>query len=72
MFSQAMSHLGRGKFDNFTAFAERGYCGHGARKCSFPATCVGIYFAFKDLLRCSDDRTLPLVEKICDSMGFVG
>ena len=31
-----------------------------------PATCV----AFKRLLRCSDDRSLPLVEKICDSMGF--
>ena len=28
------------------------------------------YFAFKRLLRCSDDRSLPLVEKICDSMGF--
>ena len=31
-----------------------------------PVTCV----AFKRLLRCSDDRSLPLVEKICDSMGF--
>ena len=28
------------------------------------------YFVFKRLLRCSDDRSLPLVEKICDSMGF--
>ena len=28
------------------------------------------YFAFKRLLRCSDDRSLPLVKKICDSMGF--
>ena len=28
------------------------------------------YFAFKRLLRCRDDRGLPLVEKICDSMGF--
>ena len=28
------------------------------------------YFAFKLLLRCTDDRSLPLVEKICDSMGF--
>ena len=28
------------------------------------------YFAFKHLLRCSDDRTLPLVKKICDSIGF--
>ena len=31
-----------------------------------PAICV----AFKRFLRCSDDRSLPLVEKICDSMGF--
>ena len=30
------------------------------------STCV----AFKRLLRCRDDRSLPLVEKICDSMGF--
>ena len=28
------------------------------------------YFAFKGLLQCSDGRSLPLVEKICDSMGF--
>ena len=28
------------------------------------------YFAFKHLLRCGDDRTLPLVKKICDSIGF--
>ena len=28
------------------------------------------YFAFKRLLRCSDNRSLPLVEKIGDSMGF--
>ena len=28
------------------------------------------YFAFKLLLRCSDGRSLPLVEKICDLMGF--
>ena len=28
------------------------------------------YFAFKCLLQCSDGRSLPLVEKICDSMGF--
>ena len=28
------------------------------------------YFALKRLLKCSDDRSLPLVEKICDSMGF--
>ena len=28
------------------------------------------YFAFKHLLRCSDDGSLPLIEKICDSMGF--
>ena len=28
------------------------------------------YFAFKRLLRCGDDRSLPLVEKICDLMGF--
>ena len=28
------------------------------------------YFPFKSLLRCSDDRSLPLVKKICDSMGF--
>ena len=28
------------------------------------------YFAFKRLLRCSDDRGLPLVEKICYSKGF--
>ena len=26
--------------------------------------------AFKRLLRWSDDRSLPLVEKICNSMGF--
>ena len=31
-----------------------------------PATCV----AFKRLLWCSDDRSLPLVKKICNSMGF--
>ena len=31
---------------------------------------VGGYFAFKCLLQCSDGRSLPLVEKICDSMGF--
>ena len=28
------------------------------------------YFAFKRLLKCSDDRSLPVVEKICHSMGF--
>ena len=28
------------------------------------------YFAFRRLLRWSNDRTLPLVEKICDLMGF--
>ena len=28
------------------------------------------YIAFKRLLCCSDDRNLPLVEKVCDSMGF--
>ena len=28
------------------------------------------YFTFKRLMKCRDDRTLPLVEKICDSMGF--
>ena len=28
------------------------------------------YFPFKHLLRYSDDGSLPLVEKICDSMGF--
>ena len=28
------------------------------------------YLALKRLLRFSDDRSLPLVEKICDSMGF--
>ena len=28
------------------------------------------YFAFKPFLRCSDDGSLPLVEKICNSMGF--
>ena len=28
------------------------------------------YFAFKRLVWCSDDRSLPLVEKICDSIGF--
>ena len=29
------------------------------------------YFAFKIcLLQCNDGRSLPLVEKICDSMGF--
>ena len=28
------------------------------------------YFAFKPFLRCSDDGSLPLVEKICDSMWF--
>ena len=30
------------------------------------------YFAFKHFLRCSDDGSLPLVEKICDLMGFRG
>ena len=29
-----------------------------------------VYFAFKHLLQCSDDRSLPLVEEICDLMGF--
>ena len=33
-----------------------------------PATCV----AFKRLLRRNDDRSLPLVEKICHSMCFWG
>ena len=28
------------------------------------------YFAFKHFLRSSDDGSLPLVEKICDLMGF--
>ena len=28
------------------------------------------YFTFKLLLPCNDDRSLPLVEKICDSLGF--
>ena len=28
------------------------------------------YFAFERLLRWIDDRRLPLVEKICSSMGF--
>ena len=28
------------------------------------------YFPFKSLLRCSDDSSLPLVEKIRNSMGF--
>ena len=28
------------------------------------------YFAFKRLLWCSDDGSLPLLKKICDSMGF--
>ena len=28
------------------------------------------YFALKRSLRCSDDRSLLLVKKICDSMGF--
>ena len=28
------------------------------------------YFPFKRILRFSDDRRLPLVENICDSMGF--
>ena len=28
------------------------------------------YFAFKGLLRCHDDRSLLLVETICDSIGF--
>ena len=30
------------------------------------------YFPFKRLLRCSDDRTLPLVQKICWFDGFLG
>ena len=29
-----------------------------------------VYFAFKHLLQCSDDRSLPLVEEICELMGF--
>ena len=49
--------------------ASRKNVGYGARKCSFLATCVG-YFAFERLLRCSDDRTLPLAPKIRDSIGF--
>ena len=28
------------------------------------------YFAFKCLLQCSDDRSLPLVKKTCNLMGF--
>ena len=28
------------------------------------------YFAFKRLPRSSDNRSVPLVEKICDLMGF--
>ena len=28
------------------------------------------YFTFKHFLRSSDDGSLPLVEKICDLMGF--
>ena len=28
------------------------------------------YFAFKHFLRCSDDGSLPPVEKICDLMDF--
>ena len=32
--------------------------------------CTWVYFAFKHLLQCSDDRSLPLVEEICDLMGF--
>ena len=28
------------------------------------------YFTFKHFLQCSDDGSLPLVEKICDLMGF--
>ena len=32
----------------------------------------GDIFAFEQLLRCSDDRSLPLVEKICDIDGFSG
>ena len=50
-----------------TASGEGMYSGHGARKCSFPATRMG-YFAFKHLLRCSDDRSLS--RKIPDPMGF--
>ena len=30
------------------------------------------YFTFKHLLLCSDDTSSPLVEKICNSMGFSG
>ena len=52
-----------------TVSRERRHFGQGSRKCSFPATCVGT-FAFKRSLPCNDDRSLPLVEKICDSMGF--
>ena len=37
----------------------------------FSSTYTGI-FCFKHLLSCSDDKTLPLVEKICNSMGFQG
>ena len=29
-----------------------------------------VYFAFKHLLQCSDDKSLPLVEEICDLMSF--
>ena len=32
--------------------------------------CTWVCFAFKHLLQCSDDRSLPLVEEICDLMGF--
>ena len=47
----------------------RRYFGHGSRKCHFQQHAWG-YFAFKRLLPCSDDESLPLVEKLCDSMGF--
>ena len=53
-----------------TASGEGMYFGHGPIKCSFPATRMG-YFAFKHLLRCSDDRSLYLVEKNPRFDGFL-
>ena len=54
-----------------TAYGKRRYFSHAVRKRPFPATCL-VIFRFKHLLSCSDDKTLPKVEKICHSMGFQG
>ena len=67
--------LGRGKFDAPCPVAvsqcpeKEGILDMARGNVHFQQHAWG-YFAFKRLLPCNDDRSLPLVEKICDSMGF--